>query len=634
MADNTIEIKITAQDSASSVLKQVSDNLGNASEMITEISRGIGQAAQAVMAAIQGAVSASVTFNAAMTNVAAVLGQTRDQQAALTREVLDFGATAQSGPQAVAAAYYDIVGGVADASTHMAILSAAEATAEAGQVALQSTTQALISVMNSYKFSADQASFASDVLTRTVQVGVGTMGDFAAALPQVAGLAASVGISFDSLGGMMAFLTTKGVTASQAMTQVRGAITALLTPNKEMTTILSGLGYQTGQAAIKNLGLQGTLEALQREATRTGANYNLALGSIEAINGAVALSTSAAADAMNEFETGITGATNAAKEIQLTSAKSQLDLLTASIDALKISVGDALTPSLVQLVQFLTPVINGFRTFVQDNPQLVTAVLTVITVLGGLVTSMFTVIPMINAIRTAITALMAGTLGPVAIVVALVAAAFATNFGGIRDMFMESFFPVLQSLGELVATLFEFLKPLLKGIFELFGSTIGLILKIIAPFMDILKVMIDMVTGFIKLLNGDLNGAMQKFGAPANPMVLQAQAAQQRSMDAFNAAKSGGTSTLNSMTSGGSYTDFGIPMTPPNIQGTLPGVGGVVYDNPAALYAALQAAQSGQAGGMTINVQMPAAAMANPGAASQAGKEFGSAIYDELRRTG
>ena len=88
-------------------------------------------------------------------------------------------------------AFYDIVSGVSDATTHMAILSNAMKTATAGQADLKATTSAMVGIMNAYSFSADKATFVSDVLTRSVQSGVLTMGELASAMPQVTGLAAS-----------------------------------------------------------------------------------------------------------------------------------------------------------------------------------------------------------------------------------------------------------------------------------------------------------------------------------------------------------------------------------------------------------------------------------------------------------
>lgn len=325
-------------------------------------------------AAFGVAVAQAASFDEAVTNSGAVLGLTRQQIEALKEQLLAIGANTRAGPQGVANAYYDIVGGVADASTHMAILQSAIATAEAGNADLAGTTNALISIMNSYGFSAEQAGYASDVLTRTVSMGVGSMDNFGAAMPQVAGLAASLGISFSDLGAMMAFLTTKGNSASQSATQLGAMMTALLNPNETMKAGLNELGLSTGQAAIEQLGLVGAFHALSRTQTATTDGMAKMTGSVEAIRGVTSFAGDEIRIFFGNFRDGTASATAAAQTIQMGSAAAQFDLLQASVSGLSIQVGTALLPALTQIVQAIAPVIANVSRWVAANPQAVTTV--------------------------------------------------------------------------------------------------------------------------------------------------------------------------------------------------------------------------------------------------------------------
>jgi len=208
------------------------DGLTNVGGQVSALGGALSSLTAPLMGAFQGAVSASSDFNEAMTNVQAVTGKSNEEMARLSSELLAIGGNTRAGPQAVAEAMYDIAGGVADATTHMAILQAAIATANAGNADLAGTTSVLVAVMNSYSFGADKAGYASDVLSRTVAVGVGSMDEFAAALPLVTGYAKNLDISFADLGAQMAFLTTKGFSASQSATQLRAIMLAALNPNE------------------------------------------------------------------------------------------------------------------------------------------------------------------------------------------------------------------------------------------------------------------------------------------------------------------------------------------------------------------------------------------------------------------
>lgn len=431
---NTIEILISAKDAASSVIGSIGDSLSSAGGSLVKWGAALTVATAGIGLALGQASNEALKYNESITNTAAVLGITGEAQTKLSNELLDFSKNTRAGAQEVAASYYDIVGGVADASTHMAILTAANKTAEAGNTDLGSTTKALISVMNSYKLSAEGAGMASDVLTQVVNKGVGTMGDFASALPQVTGLANSLGISFTDVGAATAFLTTKGNTASQAVTQLRGMMVALLNPNANMKKGLEELGFANGQAAIKSLGLVGAMNALKNSQEAGKDGFASMTGSVEALNGAIALGDATFTDFNKTFTDTTKGATDAAQAIQNFSPAAQLDFLNSSAEALKITIGNALLPALTGLIEHVRPIIDAVTAWMTANPELTG---TIIALVGGLVA----LGPILAAVGGAIMFIAS----PIGIIIAAVAGlgiAFATNFGGIRDAVM----PVITML--------------------------------------------------------------------------------------------------------------------------------------------------------------------------------------------
>lgn len=382
--------------------------------------------------ALGAAANSAMDFDRAMTNVGAVLGQNAEEMATLRQQVLDIGGSAQAGPQAVANAFYDIVGGVADASTHMAILEQAVRTSEAGAASLTGTTSALIAVMNAYGLSADEAGFASDVLTQIVAKGVGTMDEFATALPTVATIAAQTGVSLDDLGAQMAFLTTKGSTASEAAAYLRQAIVSLLNPNSAMEDALKAAGMESGSAALRMYGLAGTMGRLQRA---TGGSVDAmaeAVGSVEALQAVMALNQPQFEGFLVNFQDTVTGATDAAHSIQQASAAFQFDLLKSQISELGISIGEVLLPPLNDLIQQVRPIIDGVIEWIRANPQLSATIAAVAgaALLAG---------PAIAAIGFAISgigAAVALATGPIGIIVAALgglALAYSQNFLGIKD---------------------------------------------------------------------------------------------------------------------------------------------------------------------------------------------------------
>lgn len=368
--------------SAKTGLTGFSSHLSTVGGQVKDFGQKLTVAMLPVTAALGLSVNAAVNFDEAVTNVGAVLGLTTGEIKNLKGELLEMSSDTRAGPQAVADAFYDIVGGVADASTHWDILNASIKTSEAGNADLAGTTKALISVMNAYKFSAKDAGMVSDVLTRTVGMGVGTMDEFAAALPNVTGLSHSLGISFEDVGTMMAYLTTQGNSASESATQLSGMMTAMLNPNENMKDALKELGYETGQAAIEQLGLLGAYEALRGTQTAQTMGMSELVGRLEALRGVTSFAGEDVRDFFGKFRDGLAGATDQAREIQMGSAAAQFDLLKTSVSELGIELGDALMPVLLDIASGAKEVVKNIIEWTIKNPE---ATKTILMVAGALV---------------------------------------------------------------------------------------------------------------------------------------------------------------------------------------------------------------------------------------------------------
>lgn len=472
-----------------STLKNADSGLAGLGSKLQSIGAKMTLATAPIATGLGVSVKAAVDFDESITNVAAVLGLTGDEATALGKDLLKIGRKSRSGPQAIADAYYDIAGGVADTSSHMAILNAAVATSEAGNADLAGTTSALISIMNSYGFSADKAGYASDVLTQTVNKGVGSMDEFASALPKVSGLANSVGISFDDLGGMMAYLTTQGNSTSESATQLTAMMQALLNPNEKMIKALDELGVESGSAAIANLGLVGAFDALLKQSPTFQSNMSGAVGNTEAFRGVVAFGSNSAVDALAAFSNGLDGATDAARQIQNESFAAQFDLLKSNVSGLAITIGTALLPSLNDLISKLQPIIDGIVEWIDQNPQ---ATQTLVMLAGALVL----VGPLVAALGTAI-GMIASPIGIVIAAVVALGAAYMTNFGGIRDFIDTQVMPLLGKFWAFLGGVWEMVRPALEAVYNWFVNDA---LPAISSFVT--NTVLPAVQGFFNWIGG------------------------------------------------------------------------------------------------------------------------------------
>lgn len=308
------------------------------------------------------AIGAAADFDSSLKNIQATSGKSASEMANLNKQLLEIGAGTRYGPQAVADAMYDIVGGVTNASTHMDILKQSIATAEAGQADLKSTTQGLIYVMNAYSLSAKDAAMVSDVFTRTVGVGVGTMDQFVSALAPIAGTAKTIGVSFKDLGKMTAFLTTKGFSASESATELQSAFTALLKPNKAMKNALKAIGFESGSAALKALGFTEVLRRLRAQSGNSSDALAKMFGRVEAFKGVLALTGGDFAAFSENFEKGVKGATSAAQSIQNEAFTAQWEKFKSQLETIGITIGQAVLPVLSKLLGGVTAFFDVLRT--------------------------------------------------------------------------------------------------------------------------------------------------------------------------------------------------------------------------------------------------------------------------------
>ena len=410
-----------------------------------------GVAALVNSAAFAIPVNSAVQFEQTMTNTRALLGQTAEEMAGLNAQVLAIGAASVAGPQQAAVAFYDIVSGVQDASTHLDILNSAIATSEAGQSSLTSTTSGLIAVMNSYGSSVITAAQASDVYSRTVGMGVGTMDQFVSAMAPISGLAATLDIGFDELGSSMAYLTAQGSTASASATRLQATMVAMLKPNNEMAVALRAAGYESGELAINQLGLVGALDAVAQAMDNDTGRMAAALGSTEALQAAVVLLRDGYAEFNESYMEGLDGATDRAREIQLQGVYAQVGLLKAAADGLAITIGTALLPPISNLLQIITPLINGIREWIQANPELAGGIIKAAAAVGFIVAGLTTLGGIIAVVSGAISFGLGGAL-----------LGMANGLGLITTLLFNPF-GIIAGLGSVAATILS-LVPVI-GIF-------------------------------------------------------------------------------------------------------------------------------------------------------------------------
>lgn len=455
---------------------------------LTSLGSQMGALSAPAVGMFGAAINSAMGFDEAMTNANSILQLSGEEIGAISDEILAMGTNSLAGPQALAEAFYEITSGVADTSTHMDILTTSIAVSEAGASTLIGTTAALVGTMNAYGFAAEDAAFAGDVLTRAVGLGVFSMDELAAALPNVTGLAASSGVAFDELAAATALISTQGFSASQATTQLAGVMTAIVKPNEKMIAALEELGYTAADAKylLAEHGLAGSMELINSTSAVAEDGLAAVLGTTEALNGATSLLSDNADSFFKDFSGGTIelrnavsdltmvtdefmsgnanwndrinpalltsmaeeldyateateGYTEAARKIQRASPAAQFKLMKAQVSGLAIEVGTALLPAMVDLFDTVKPFLTELVGWVRENPRLISQIAMVAFGVAALATVLIPLGMAISAVGTLFTiagaalGLLLSPIGLVIVALGLLAYAYTQNFLGIKD---------------------------------------------------------------------------------------------------------------------------------------------------------------------------------------------------------
>jgi TP901 family phage tail tape measure protein len=116
----------------------------------------------------------------------------------------------------------------------------------AGNVDLQTAGRATIQIMNAFKIPVSDTNRVLDDQFQLVRKGVGTYGEFASTLGRAVPSAIRAGQSFETLAGMLAFLTRNGLSTAMASASAARALDAMSNP--KVTDRLQAMGITVKDA--------------------------------------------------------------------------------------------------------------------------------------------------------------------------------------------------------------------------------------------------------------------------------------------------------------------------------------------------------------------------------------------------
>ena len=290
---------------------------------------GIGiSAATAFAKAAKSSYDFEKEFRKNMLEVATISTQVTDDMTGFMNQVMSITQEIPIKAPEAAKALYSIVSAGHDGADGMKILEVSAKAAVGGLTETETAADAITTILNAYKMSAEETGTVSDQLFTTVRLGKTTFGELGASIAQVAPIAAAYGISIDQVLGAVASLTKQGTPTAQAMTQIRAAI--------------QGTAGELGDAAFQGRTFQEALQLIYEKAGGSASKMKEMLGTDEGLAATLALTgknAKAAANDLGELQ-GSLGATEAAFEKMADAADNQLTLLANNVQAYLRPMGE------------------------------------------------------------------------------------------------------------------------------------------------------------------------------------------------------------------------------------------------------------------------------------------------------
>jgi TP901 family phage tail tape measure protein len=321
-------------------------------------------AAAAVTAVGVASVREFTQFETTFSRIQGLVGLTADEVAELEKAARELGPQfGKSGNEAADALFFITSAGLRGASAVDVLESSLKGSA-IGLGSVSDIANAATAAMNTYGESNLSGTEAVDTLAEAVRLGQFAPEELAGALGRVIPISSELGVSFQETAGLIAGLTRGGLSASEAVTGIRGAMQAVLKPTGESAAMLEEYGFSAEgvRDSIEQDGLLATFGRLREAFGENSEDFTRLIGSQEGLNAILALTgenSETYTGIVAEMTDGI-GILDEAMALTSETAQFKFDSAINTAKDSLITIGG-------ELAERLLPYLDDFKTFMDEN---------------------------------------------------------------------------------------------------------------------------------------------------------------------------------------------------------------------------------------------------------------------------
>lgn len=335
---------------------------------VSGLSSAAVTSAAAIAAAFTAAAGAAVKIGSAyeesLQKVATIADTSIVSIDSLSSSVTALSAEVGTSANELNEALYQSISAGADTAEAVSLVEVAVKAAKGGFTDTATAVDGLTSVLNTYGMATKDAESLANKFLITQNKGKTSFGELASSIGNVAPLAATAGVSVEDLLSSVASLTANGIATSEAMTGVKAALSAIISPSSEAQKAAERLGIDFSAAGLQAKGWVGFLEEISAKTGGSTEEMASLFGSVEALNSVLSLTSENGMGLLNDTLAEMSTNTTALEDAFTTmtdTLNGDIDKAKVSLESLGISVYNGISEKVRTAVQLATGYIGELQ---------------------------------------------------------------------------------------------------------------------------------------------------------------------------------------------------------------------------------------------------------------------------------
>lgn len=454
-ADFSIKAIIKAVDEFTAPVRGIIGTAEQFGKTATRVGRTMSTFVTAPLAALGFlSVATFANFEAGMASVSTLIDTTVESMAAMSDEVIKISTRTPVALGDLTSALFDIRSAGINAADAMGVLEGASRLGIAGLGSTKEAADLVTSAINAFNIEGEEQARLYDVIFKATKNGKTTISQLAQGFGAVAGTVANAGVAIDEYLASVAAMTTTGLPAAQAHTQIRAALAGLTRETEMSSAVFRRLGVKTFKELVASSG--GMVPAFEKISNVLGGNDAAIiklLGSVEAYNAMLALTrgqNEAFRDTLSDMRDGAR-AVDTAFEKQSATFSASMQIMRNQLGAVQNVIGAALAPTIIQAAGLIGE-------WAQKFTELSPGVQKTIVLVGSLVAGIGPLLVGLGLIATAVAA--------ITLPVLLISAGVVALGAGLAALviYWDEVTAALKPFGDAIAWVYNLILPLVDAV--------------------------------------------------------------------------------------------------------------------------------------------------------------------------